>query len=237
MSVNGIIGGLPDFMAGFDLNNLLRGKNGKDLTEEGGLAALAVNAGLMAQSGSAAVVGAGSEPLDWTAQKALNSSSAQSGMLNNNMFDLEAEESKYLEAQKTSFTQLREAKNSSVAAIFAAVDMYGGATGTIRELKKTQTQLESTEKNLEEIKESIETQAAEATAPKDADGNPIQTLTGEGQPDATPATPVVKVPTVSAAEVASATASTAAAAAPVSSAPLSTATAPVPTSASIDIIV
>lgn len=233
MSVNGIIGGLPDFMADFDLQNLSRGKSIKELKEEVSPDSLALGSSLIAQSSLAA----SAEQQDWLSRNAANASgSGQSNVMSNNFFDLDFEVSKYIKAQMDteSIDALRAQQGALIYEMFVALDNYNGASGKMRDLKDQQTQLEASEKNLEEVRESIETQAEEAVAPKDAEGNPIPLpdTAGTGSAHST-----VKVPTVTAAEVIPASAAGASAAAPALAAPQAAAAHSKPAVPSIDITV
>lgn len=127
-------------------------------------------------------------------QAALPAQAAASNLMSGNFVSAGQEESKYLKATLSSFTVNKQLQNQSTNRVTALLDSLGGIQGpkiyegvgskhsipeaTIKLAMKRiidAEEHEASERNLAEMKEKIEQKAQEAAAPKDENGQPIET--------------------------------------------------------------
>lgn len=180
MDISGISGSLLDSLNAFNLKDLLRGKNGKGLTDSLSLEALMPDAGLAVQS----------IPITNPIQNKIEANAGQSDLMTGNFAEAPGGQSRYLQAAVQSFKIEQQMVMASQQVLMAAAAPMlaaaginaaqaaspAGAAMEMRRISNTKT-LEASERNLKESREEIEAQAEEAMAPKDADGNPIPDIT------------------------------------------------------------
>lgn len=132
------------------------------------------------------------------------SRAASANMMAQNFASAEREESRYITARKTAFQtdgDMANRQNSILNAGLAELNSLSDKDSTnyaVRSLigkkaarrmlrEQQQSAAEESQRNLKEIKEKIEEKAQEASAPKDENGNPIETPSVGNAAEAAPA--------------------------------------------------
>lgn len=186
--------------------------------------------------------------------------SGGSNMMSRNFAGGRENDSKYVNANLAGLQAVKQMQNQATSRVSGLLNSLGGIQGprlydgvgskggvpeatiqlAMKRIKDADSQ-DASERNLEETKECVEARAAEAMAPKDENGNPIETGTmGTGEAAPMPEISGSKpVPAANIAPTPDSAASVAAAPAPeVAAAPAPDVSAPVaPTTQSIDITV
>ena len=191
MAVSGVG---SSFLQGMNLMEMLRSlqKSAKDMLGEAGAASLA------------SLVSAAPLPLP--------DASASANAMAGNFASAPSSESRYMAAAKQSFVVAKQQNIQETGRVAALLETLGGYQGpqlydgvdskrsipeatvqlALKRIRDTVVQ-ETSERNLEEIRDGIEKNAAEATAPKDENGDPIEGLTTEDA-EVTAAPPEISAP-------------------------------------------
>lgn len=181
MGISGIDASLLGSLDVLSLKDLLRGKSGKSLLEE-------LSPGELSPEGLApdAAVAVQNASIANSIQNKVGVNAEQPNLMAGNFAGATGEQSRYIQATLQSFEVERQVVLASkevltaVAASMVAASGIdadrasspAGASMEMRRVSNTKT-LEASGRNLKEVREEIEARAEEATAPKDANGNPI----------------------------------------------------------------
>ena len=129
------------------------------------------------------------QAMETVGSQAVSSHAASSNLMSRNFASAEREESKYLKASLDSFTLDKQLNNQASNRVNSLLNSLGGVAFESKgadhapawyemQMRRIQNaeSAESSERNLDEIKENIEQKAQEAAAPTDANGNPVESL-------------------------------------------------------------
>ena len=187
MDVTSINNGLLNSLKDLTLEELLRGKNDKDLLADAAAQNLTPEAALAAQR----------SPEPEATRPAAKASRGQENPLARNFVSTEAKESKYLAATMAAFSAARMLEQSEKHSVTSMIEEYAPLVGRTEAYTQMRMRRKAGQKVMEEAQEElkrerkrIEEKAEEAMAPKDTNGNPIPGLTADPLPgEAAPAAP------------------------------------------------
>jgi len=110
-------------------------------------------------------------------------------MLETNFVDGNTADTTYVDAQLTAFSVKKSLQNSMDDSLKSSLESvvadaaFWYSNPRMRNAKMLKDSIESNEKLFSELRDNIEEQAAAATAPKDANGNPIEQPTAASSPE------------------------------------------------------
>lgn len=137
--------------------------------------------------------------------RSFSAHASPSNLMSQNFAPAERKESKYINAALVSFQVSKQVDTQQTSRVNALLGTLGGIQGprlykdgeskggvpeatiqlAMKRIKDAEEH-EASERNLDEIKKKIEEKTAEATAPTDANGNPVEVLPPESAGEAAP---------------------------------------------------